>query len=246
MNNLTKAGLFLSFLLWSGSISLSAGENPSQMKELQVKKVSVDATVKADAVPALLDKQRVAFQPINVVNWESFPYSPEVSFRIAYTDKAILLHYKVKEGSVRGKYGVDNEPVYTDSCVEFFLSPAGDNIYYNFECNCVGTILLGGGAPGNRDGATPEVMQLVDRWASLGRVPFEERVGEAEWEVALVIQFDTFYKHQITSLDGKTIRANFYKCGDELAVPHFLSWNPITAKRPNFHLPEFFGTVLFE
>ena len=24
-----------------------------------------------------------------------------------------------------------------------------------------------------------------------------------------------------------SIRANFYKCGDELQKPHFLSWNPI-------------------
>ena len=53
-----------------------------------------------------------------------------------------------------------------------------------------------------------------------------ERVGECAWEVALVIPYSAFFLHDITSLDGKTLRANFYKCGDKLQTPHFLSWNP--------------------
>lgn len=40
--------------------------------------------------------------------------------------------------------------------------------------------------------------------------------------------------------------ANFYKCGDKLQTPHFLSWNPINLEKPNFHCPEFFGTLNFE
>ena len=36
------------------------------------------------------------------------------------------------------------------------------------------------------------------------------------------------------------------KCGDDTAVPHFLSWNPIGAPRPNFHTPEYFGEIHFE
>jgi hypothetical protein len=40
--------------------------------------------------------------------------------------------------------------------------------------------------------------------------------------------------------------ANFYKCGDELPTPHFLSWNPIEWKEPSFHRPEQFGKLIFE
>jgi hypothetical protein len=42
------------------------------------------------------------------------------------------------------------------------------------------------------------------------------------------------------------IKANFYKCGDELQTPHFLSWNPIEIDQPDFHRPDFFGTLEFE
>lgn len=244
MINLTKTGLLCIALLCCG-ISSSAGENPTKMKELKVKKICIDA-VEVDAVPALMNKENVSFQSLDVVNWDAFPYRPEVSFRIAYTNNAVLLHYKVKERSVRGHYGKDDDPVYRDSCVEFFISPAGDGVYYNFECNCIGTLLVGGGAPGNRDRATPAIMNQIARWASMGQTPFEERMGEAEWEVALVIPFSVFYKHQISSLEGKTIRANFYKCGDDLSTPHFVSWNPIEVEKPNFHLPEYFGTLFFE
>lgn len=215
------------------------------MKELKVKKLEANA-VKADAIPLLMDQERVEFQPVDVVNWPAFSYRPEVSVRMAYTDNALLLHYKVKEDAVRGRYGQDNDPVYKDSCVEFFVSPTNDNVYYNLECNCIGTILLGGGEPGNRERATAESMRMIERWASLGRSPFEERIGEVEWEVALAIPYAAFFKHRITTLDGRAIRANFYKCGDELPTPHFLSWNPIGTAKPNFHLPEYFGSLIFE
>ena len=98
----------------------------------------------------------------------------------------------------------------------------------------------------NREHAPKEVTALVQRWSSLGNQPFAERVEETDWEVALIIPYAVFFKHQIESLDGKEIKANFYKCGDELQTPHFLSWNPIEIDQPDFHRPDFFGTLEFE
>lgn len=214
---------------------------------MKVKKISV-ANVEVCELPDLLDKEKIGFQPIDKVNWATdYPYRPKVEFRMAHTDNAILLHFQVKEGSVRAKYGEDNGSVWTDSCVEFFSVPAADGIYYNIECNCIGTILVGAGPErNNRERAPQEVMDKVQRWASLGRKPFIERVGECNWEVALIIPYTVFFKHQITSLDGKTLTANFYKCGDELQTPHFVSWNPIGIEKPDFHRPDFFGTLEFE
>ena len=163
-----------------------------EMKELNVKKVSL-ANVAVENIPALLDKEKVAFQSINTVNWKAFPYQPEVQFRIAHTDDAILVHYKVKEASVRAVAAGDNGAVWEDACVEFFSIPAGDGIYYNVECNCAGILLIGAGAGReNREHAPQEVMDKVQRWSSLGRQSFEERVGECNWELALVIPYSAF------------------------------------------------------
>lgn len=213
------------------------------MKVKKIAKLIQDA----QDIPALLDNENIACQPINIVNWKTYPYQPEVAFRIAHTDDAILLHYIVTENSVRAKYGEDNGSVWTDSCVEFFSIPAGDEIYYNLECNCIGTILLAAGPErNNREHASKEVTKQVKRWASLGREPFEERIGTCTWEVALLIPYAVFFKHTIKSLDGMGINCNFYKCGDELQTPHFLSWNPIHTENPDFHRPDFFGLLEFE
>jgi hypothetical protein len=216
------------------------------MKNLVVKKIGVDA-VEASAVSALLDANGVEFNPIEIVNWKEYPYQPVVKFRVAHTGDAILLHYRVTEASVRAVATADDGRVWEDACVEFFLSPEGNDFYYNFECNCAGKLLLHGGKAGTeRPGASEEVLKSVQRWASLGTEPFEERVGECTWEVALVVPVSAIFRHEITSLDGKTMRANFYKCGDLLQTPHFLSWSPIDLPQPKFHCPEFFGEIKFE
>lgn len=102
-----------------------------------------------------------------------------------------------------------------------FVQPGTDNQYYNFECNCAGTLLIEYGKPGNREHAPLETVGQVTRWASLGRTPFEERLGEYSWQLALRIPISAFFHHSLTSLDGMRMKANFYKCGDKLQTPHF-------------------------
>ena len=216
------------------------------MKNLVIKKITTGA-VEASAVPALFDAQGIEWNAIACVNWVEFPYQPEVKFRAAHTGDAILIHYQVTEASVRAVAAADDGRVWEDACVEFFLSPESNDFYYNFECNCATKLLLHGGpAGGERPTASEEVLKSVKRWSSLGAEPFEERVGECTWEVALVIPASAIFRHEITDLNGKTMRANFYKCGDLLQTPHFLSWSPIDLPKPKFHCPEFFGELMFE
>lgn len=87
---------------------------------MKVKKLS-GKVQDAQQIPTLFDHENIMYYPINIVNWKEYPYQPQVSFRIAYTNDAILVHYKVVEDSVRAKYGEDNGSVWTDSCVEFSL-----------------------------------------------------------------------------------------------------------------------------
>ena len=216
------------------------------MKNLVIKKIETGA-VEASAVPALFDAQGIEWNAIACVNWAEYPYQPEVKYRVAHIGDAILLHYQVTEASVRAVATADDGRVWEDACVEFFLSPEGNDFYYNFECNCAGKLLLHGGEAGSeRPGASENVLKSIKRWASLGTEPFEERVGECTWEVALVIPTSAIFRHSIDSLNGKVMRANFYKCGDLLQTPHFLSWAPIELPKPKFHCPEFFGELVFE
>ena len=66
--------------------------------------------------------------------------------------------------------------------------------------------------------------------------------GIWNWRVTVVIPFS------LIGVDPENLperlRANFYKCGDETAHPHFLSWSPIGTPSPDFHRPEFFGELI--
>ena len=213
------------------------------MKELIVNKVKTSGDAPWDEVLKSLDN--APWNLIDTVNWTEYGYCPQVRFRMVYGDSAFLLQYSVKEQSVRALAAVDNEEVWKDSCVEFFVMP-DEKIYYNFEFNCSGTCLLAAGTSRNeRETAQNTIISTIRRHPSLGKHPFGERTSETEWDMTLVIPYVCLFKHPDYSPAGKTVRANFYKCGDELTVPHYLSWNPIKTKFPDFHRSEFFGTIKF-
>lgn len=198
-------------------------------------------------IPAAIQAAGIADTSIDNVNWpDAYPYKPRVEFAAAHTGDALLLHYRVEEQSVRAIARQDHEHIWEDSCVEFFCMPAGDGIYYNVECNCTGKLLVAVGKDRNERLAAPaEIMQSIDRWASLGTTPFDTRLEPTKWELALRLPIAAFFKHKFDSFDGLTASGNFYKCGDCLPVPHFISWNPITTENPDFHRPEFFGQIKF-
>ena len=206
------------------------------------------AVASAAEIPAALRSAGVAYTTIDNVNWpKAFPYKPKVEFAAAHCGDALLLHYRVEEQSVRAVARQDHEHIWEDACVEFFCMPAEDGIYYNVECNCTGKLIVAAGKDRHeRKPAPAEVMQAIDRWASLGTEPFETREEPTKWEVALRLPISTFFLHKLDGFDGLKASGNVYKCGDLLPIAHFISWNPIQTENPDFHRSEFFGQIKFE
>ena len=83
---------------------------------------------------------------------------------------------------------------------------------------------------------------------SLPRLIPDEITEETTWYLEYAIPFDilkTYYNME-PPISGSTWRANFYKCADKTSHPHWLTWSPVDFPKPRFHLPEFFGSLLFE
>jgi hypothetical protein len=198
-----------------------------------------------DSVSAALDT--VGKNNIEQINWKGFDYKPEVAFSIAYIPYEILLKYYVTEEYFKAEKTESNQNVFEDSCVEFFVSPADDGIYYNLEFNGIGTCLLGTGTSReNRDRADPQIIAGIRRKTSVGNKTVSERKGKFEWTITIAVPLGVFFHHKIKTLMGKTIMANFYKCGDMLTIPHYITWSPVKTPKPDFHRPEFFGMVRFD
>ncbi len=181
-------------------------------------------------------------------NWpEQFPYTPEVSFAAMHDGERLYVKWYVGEQSVRALESVDGNKVCTDSCVELFIRPSGDDHYYNFEFNAAGTLYLARRTGRHDPTVAPDaVFASIERYPSLGSATFEERCGDVEWSLLVVIPISALFGNNFTSWSGLKAGMNLYKCGDALSVPHYISWAPIAITTPDFHRPEYFAEVLFE
>jgi hypothetical protein len=169
------------------------------------------------------------------------------AFDIFHDGSSIFLNFRVQEPQVRAVNTAFNSPVWEDSCVEFFLSPGEEEGYYNFEFNAIGTVLGAYGRDRNHRSWLPaHVLSEIETRPSLGKIPFETLDGDVSWSLETRIPVGALHHHQIESLGGLRARANFYKCGDRLSSPHYLSWKPVLTDRPDFHTPRYFGRLAFE
>jgi hypothetical protein len=216
------------------------------MKVLNVNKLEfVSPFPDLDEISEMLDKTGKR-NLINKANWKEFDYKPEVSFLIGYTDNEILLKYFISEKYFKAEMTETNQMVCEDSCIEFFVSPAKDGIYYNIEFNGIGTCLMGSGTGRESSIRTDTaIISQIRRKTSVGKEPVHETTGPFSWTITIAIPKDVFFHHRIGNLKGRTFMANFYKCGDKLTIPHYLTWNEVGTLNPDYHQPRFFGMLTF-
>ena len=180
---------------------------------------------------------------VECVNWpETFPYAPFCNGRIARTQDALVVDFRVSGLDLRAQNLEDNGRQWEDSCVEVFIKDPEKDTYYNFEINALGKVLACSGADRHGRVARPEEeMKEILRFGQLEGGPLDEG-GIWTWRVGVVIPFKLIGINPDNLPAG--IRANFYKCGDKTAHPHYLSWSPIDTPKPDFHRPEFFGELI--
>ena len=181
---------------------------------------------------------------VDRANWpDSFGYKPVCAGSIARYDEGLAIRFHVCGFDLRARNTEDNGRQWEDSCCEFFVQePAGER-YFNFEINCIGRI-LGASGPGRKDRVRldPADLARIRRITTLPVRPYDEADSLHAWDIAVLIPFDLFGADP--ACPPETLKANFYKCGDETAHPHFLSWSPIDTPQPDFHRPEFFGELI--
>ncbi|MBB6732421.1 carbohydrate-binding family 9-like protein [Cohnella zeiphila] len=179
--------------------------------------------------------------------WMQTDYRPKVTFALSYTEEELRLVFRVYEEAPLIRYTRPNDPVYRDSCVEFFLqpAPAEDARYLNFEMNAAGTLLVGLGK-GRQDrlylGPSDRPVVPVETAAGLR----DPDTGELYWTARLRIPLGWLSSlfPSFVPRTGAAMRGNFYKCGDETQVPHYGCWSQVRSDVPDFHRSEDFGTLV--
>lgn len=232
-------------------------ENTMEDKTLIVKELEFAAEKpSAQEIEDALNAKNVEYNQIACVNWDGYngDYTPDVKFRIGYTEKEIYIQYLVTEDDIKAAYGEDaGSKPYTDSCVEFFAIPGEGGEYYNLELNCIGKGTFAGGAQRtDRTRYGDDELSQIRRESTLGGEAFGTRTKADNggkpytWKLTVALPVELYSLSEVKPLKGRSIKANFYKCGDDMPQKHYLSWHPIRIEKPNFHKPDHFGTLIFE
>ncbi len=186
---------------------------------------------------------------IDNFRWDENGYRPVTEVKLFYSESHFHILFKVYEQEPRVTYYNMNDPVYKDSCVEFFFNPTPgpDKRYLNFEMNAAGTLLLSIGEDRNHRSRVNDLDPGIFKIKTFNGTTLE-KAETSFWTLEYSIPFDFINKYfkEFYPESGRRIAANFYKCGDDTKLPHFGCWNPINCPSPDFHRPEFFGMLLLE
>lgn len=193
-------------------------------------------------------------EPIVLKNYMGkYPeHFPNVSVKLRYNYNYIYVFFKVTDKNIRSVAVNNFDPVFEDSCVEFFFAPDKENAdtYFNLEVNCSGKVLFGyrlNKLQKSTRISADEIEQLNVLATFQDKQILEEIKETTEWAVQYKIPFTLIEKYLGKKIRDnlKEWRCNFYKCADMSSTPHWLTWNKVDYREPNFHLPEYFGSLLF-
>ena len=188
-----------------------------------------------------------SFYELDSYHWEENPpYRPKTYANIGVVNGSLCAVLKCYESNPKADCINRDAPIYTDSCLEFFVAPVSDRAeYINVECNSKGVFLCEFGEGKYNRLLTASVTQLSPLIESFKG---EDDKG-AYWGVCVTLTrsfVSDMYKISADKIDFKSIRLNFYKCGDGCAVAHYLAFSPVTTLPPGFHNPDCFATFIRE
>lgn len=186
---------------------------------------------------------------IDTFKWKS-GYEPKTFFQAVYNpEKGITIRMTCNEINPKAIYTKYMDPVYKDSCMEFFADFSGEKPndicktppgYINCEVNSLGALLCCIGK------TLEERIPLLDKIGSLPIV--HAHAEEQQWSVQIFLSFNLLNKvyPKTKFKPGHTFYGNAFKCGDDCKEEHYGMWSPVVNDTPAFHMPEFFGMFTLE
>lgn len=167
----------------------------------------------------------------------------KVKLELFHTKTDLLLEFDIIEKELRMESKFNNDTVYEDSCVEFFVKRCDSKEYLNFEISASSFMLVGKGESRfNRVLFRNKEISEIKRDISI----LEKNRNNCHWRVNISINLVKWgLLNAGENIENLILKGNFYKCGDKLKEPHYLSLFPINSESPNFHVPNSFKEILF-
>ncbi|TAN40328.1 MAG: hypothetical protein EPN25_08055, partial [Nitrospirae bacterium] len=165
---------------------------------------------------------------------EGSDHRPRTFVRLLYDAEGISGIFRVEDRYVLSRLLQHGDPVYKDSCVEFFVRPKEGRGYFNFEFNAGGRLLCSYIVdPARAEGGFKEFSLLPQDDAGQVRIchSLPPEIGTeiphpVVWTLEFFVPLSLLEKYagRIGNPAGTEWRANFYKCADGSSHPHWASW----------------------
>lgn len=254
---------FISYLLLiSLPVFFTGGEPKAPAASKQLNEVKpADATYRVSklkkAMPIDANWDKPQWKKVETIKIEKYmgtipPFKPQVEAKMMYDQDNVYVIFRVKDRYVKSVVKEYNGNVSGDSCVEFFFSPDTEQPlkYFNLEINAGGTPLIYYVSKPWTEFAklkNDEIKQ-IEIAHSLPSVVDPEITEPVTWtlEYRIPLSMLKTYSNLTQPAPGVIWKANFYKTGSRTSNPNYITWNFVDNPKPNFHLPQFFGTLIFK
>lgn len=177
-------------------------------------------------------------------------FKPIVKVKMMYDSNNLYIIFKVNDKCVRCVTTEINGPVWEDSCVEFFFIPDLTDRYFNLEINCGGTPLMYYNLIPRKNYRVLKADDIaqIEIAHTLPKLIGEEIVDSVDWVIEYRIPIKMLQKYTSILWPEKGViwKANFYKIADKTSNQHYLTWSKVNQLEPDFHLPAYFGKLLFQ
>lgn len=179
-------------------------------------------------------------------------FQPVVEAKMMYDDNNVFVIFRVKDRFVQSTVQEYNGSVSENSCVEFFFSPDSSYPlkYFNLEINAGGTPLIFYISKPWNDFIKLDSTDIgkIEIAHSLPKKVDPEITEPVTWTIEYRVPLDMLKKYSNITKPGPgvTWKGNFYKTGSKTSNPNYMTWSFVDHPTPNFHLPQFFGTLKFQ
>lgn len=206
-------------------------------RELEVRRAAL-SVASPWAIPA-------GVEPVSLVDSSSGEQGRLRTEVAAFHDGRVLYFvFALEDDEVRATiYGRDSE-LWREDVVEVFLQPGRPDTYFEFEASPNGSLF---DARIRFPGPTRDTMTVDTGWDCPGFHSWIRRTadqaGRGLLEILLTIPFSSM--GGAPPRLGDAWRGNLYRIDRSSRGDLFAAWSPTLTPRPDFHVPERFGTIVF-
>jgi carbonic anhydrase/acetyltransferase-like protein (isoleucine patch superfamily)/bifunctional DNA-binding transcriptional regulator/antitoxin component of YhaV-PrlF toxin-antitoxin module len=189
-----------------------------------------------------------ATSPLVHANGTGQPQQP-TEVRACWDDTHLYVSFACKDTDIWGNFENRDDPLYDEEVVEFFLCPTGElRHYFEFEISPLNTLFDAKVFNPDFQRAT----MLIDRsWNSEGiqtavrvsGVVNDRTAPDIGWIAEAAVPFRDLGLSG-PPVPGTVWRANFYRI-ERGPETEFTAWSPTYVEPAEFHLPAYFGELVF-